>query len=403
MMRINTKSYKHLTKPRTVFYGFMAVLFMVLCLSTPSFAASVTIDDIEVDVTATNAVEARAKAFEEAQVKGYAMLAEKMLSDEDLKTFEVPEYKTVSRYVRDYEVTNEKLSATRYAGVFKIRYDSSGFSSMPKSTQASGSGESAVVAPKATILVLPFFEDAGYPMLWRTNPFMQAWLRARDNGRAAPAIVPRGDTQDITMIKDNDALRYDPNNLLQMKRRYKAPHAAILLATPELMPDGRQNLAVAIYQAKSYGPELAQQISIRSEVRETSKSFYDRTVAEVNQVFKNKWKRKTAVKQPSQASLEQPLTGPVNTLIAQVGFNTMRQWVDTKKSIERARGVRGLGVNSLSSRGATLSISYQGGVENLRASLRANGVGLNDPLTQSNATQSEGSFIYKLSPVYGAQ
>lgn len=399
MMRFITKSYKPYQPARTAFY----VIFMVLCMISPVSAASITIDDIEVDVTADNAVEARAKAFEEAQVKGYAMLAEKMLTEEEMASYEVPEYKIVSRYVKDYEVRNEKLSSTRYAGTYKIRYDSSGFNSKPKAKSGAAAQSSAPVA-KPSILVIPFFEDAGFPMLWRTNPFMQAWIRARDNNRAAPSIVPRGDMDDITMIKDSDALQYNPNNLLTLKRRYQAPHVAILLATPELMPDGRQNLAIAIYQGKSYGPELAQQISIRSDAGESAQSFYNRAVDEVNKVFTTKWKRKTAVPKqaPSQANLQQPLTGPINTLIAQVGFNSMRQWVDTKKSIERSRGVKGLSVKSLSSGGATLAISYQGGIDNLREAMRANGVGMDDPLTQATQGQAQ-SAIYKLTPVYGGR
>ncbi len=392
MICFSFQSYKPSKALRTVFCMMFLTLFAYMPTS-PSMAASVTIDDIDVDVSADNAVEAREKAFEEAQVKGYAKLAEKMLTEEELQTFEVPDINVVSRYVKDFEVSNEKLSATRYAGTYKIRYDASDFNqAQNQGGQAPQGGISSV---KGSILILPFFEDAGYPMLWRTNPFMQAWLRARDNNAAAPSIVPRGDMEDISAIKDEEALQYNPHNLLMLKRRYQAPHAAILLATPELMPDGRQNLAIAIYQAKSYGPELAQQISVRSEVGESARTFYDRAVQQVNNVFKQRWKRKTAIaQQQSPQSNSQPaLSGPVSTLIAQVGFNNMRQWVDTKKSIESTHGVRGLSVKSLSSRGATLAISYQGNVEGLRESLRVNGVGMND---------GNGS-IYQLSPSYGGR
>jgi len=403
MTCFNDFSYKLSKSFRTVFYA----LFVVLCTAFSVQAASITIDDITVDVSASNAVEARQKAFEEAQVKGYAKLAEKMLTEEELASFETPDISKVSRYVMDYEVSDERLSTTRYAGTFRIRYDNSGFNQKPK-TQANNtsSSEDSTITNAATvdanILVIPFFEDAGFPMLWRTNPFMQAWQRAKENNRAAPAIVPVGDMQDISAITDNQLLQYDPNNLLNLIRRYRANHAAILLATPELMPDGRQNLAIAIYQAKSYGPELAQQISIRSEAGEISKSFYDRAVREVTEVFKSKWIRKTAVaaQQPPQTKLQEPVSGPVNNLIAQVNFNNMRQWVNTRKSIEQARGVRGLSVKSLSARGATLGISYQGGVDNLREALRANGVGMNDPLTQAAGAANESSYIYRLTPSY---
>ena len=179
MICFSFQSYKPSTASRTVFCTMFFILLMAMTPSL-SWAASVTIDEIDVDVSASNAVEAREKAFEEAQVKGYAKLAAKMLTEEELQTFEAPDIAVVSRYVQDFEVSNERLSATRYAGTYKIRYDASGFNQ--KSNQGAHASGAAITSAKGSILILPFFEDAGYPMLWSTNPFMQAWLRARDNG-----------------------------------------------------------------------------------------------------------------------------------------------------------------------------------------------------------------------------
>ena len=143
---------------------------------------------------------------------------------------------------------------------------------------------------------------------------------------------------------------------------------------------------------------------MRSTPQESQAQFYDRVVAEVNNVFRSSWQRQTAVGNgaPSQQNLQQPLSGPINTMVAQLDFNTMRQWVDTKKTLERTYGVKALSVKSLSPRSATLTISYQGGIENLRAAMQRDGIGLNDPLTQygqANASTSQGA-IYKITPKY---
>lgn len=401
MIRFITKSYKRLQNRRTAFYAVMSLIFtgiFVFMLNiSPVWAGTYTVEDIEVDVSAANAVEAREKAFEEAQIKGYKMLAEKFLSAEELETFETPDIAEVSLYVKDFEVSQEKLSATRYAGVYKIRYSSRAFSNKGlKGNNTTSQGQSGK-AQRGDILVLPFFEEGGYPALWRSNPFMQAWIRARENNKAAPSIVPMGDAQDISAIKDNEALRYDPQKLLVLKKRYRAPQAAILIATPELMPDGTQNVAVGIYKAKSFGPELSRQISVRSHLGEGREQFYNRVVAAVNKFFNESWKSETAVL-PKQLASEQPLTGPIHTMVAQVSFSTMRQWVDTKRSLERTRGVRNVSVKSLSPRRATLTINYQGGIENLRESLGKNGLGLNDPLTQYNQMNMGQSAVYQLTP-----
>lgn len=401
MTRLIPQSYKH-------FYSYLQNTHIIICaillcifINIPSsWADSYTVEDIKVDVSASNAVQAREKAFEEAQIKGYKMLAERFLSNEELENFTTPDINTVAIFVKDFEVTNEKLSATRYAGTYKIRYSPKAFANRKTNTADSTNDAAQAKAPpkKGTILIIPFFEEAGYPALWRTNPFMQAWLNARDNNNAAPAIVPLGDAQDIAAIRDSEGLRYDPQKLLILKNRYRAPQAAILVATPELMPDGTQNIAVAIYQAKSYGPELSRQISVKGQVGEGRDQLYGRVIAEINKVFNQTWKRPTAVagnNQTQQPEQRPPLTGPINSLVAQVSFNSMRSWVEAKRAMERSYGIRSVNVKSLSPVNATVMIDYQGSIESLRQNLAQNGIGMNDPLTQG-AQFGGSATVYQL-------
>ncbi len=395
MMYFTSNSYKHLQNRRTAFYAILLSIFAFFVHSPLVFAASVTVENIMVDVTADNAVEAREKAFEAAQIKGYKMLAEKFLSSEEFENFKTPDIDTVSAYVKDFEVTKEKLSATRYAGTYKIRYNNKAFA---KSKAKQEDMNQKVLRQRGDILVLPFFADGGHTSIWRTNPFMQAWINARDANIAAPAIVPKGDTQDISAVRDNQGLKYDVTSLENLKKRYRAGQAAILVATPELLPDGTQNISVEIYQAKSYGPDLSDRITVRSALHEPREQLYSRVVNEVNKTFSApKWKSQRTVAQNTRPQ-DQALTGPVQVLVAQVDFSTMRQWVETKKSLERTRGVRNVNVKSLSPRSATLALNYQGSIDNLRAGLQRNGVGLNDPLTQYGQVTVGNSAIYQLSP-----
>lgn len=391
MMRFTSSSYKHLQNQRTAFYAIFLGFFIFLLNLPPVLAASITVENILVDVSAANAVEAREKAFEEAQIKGYKMLAEKFLSAEELENFETPDINTVSMYVKDFEVTKEKISATRYAGTYKIRYSDKAFA---KNRAKSNNDDSPL--QQGDVLVLPFFEDSGSAIIWRPNPFMQAWVTARKNNMAAPSIVPAGDAQDMSAIKDNQALRYNPTSIENLKQRYRARQAVILIATPELLPDGNQNVVVGIYQAKSYGPEFMRRIAVRSFVGEKREQLYNRVVSEINKVLSSNGQRNPVATQ-NVAPIEQPLTGPVHTLVAQVNFSTMRQWVDAKRSLERTRGVASINVKSLSPRSATLVIDYQGSVENLRGALGQNGLGLNDPLTQQGQMMNGGA-VYRLSP-----
>jgi hypothetical protein len=407
MMRLYIESYKHLPKHRTAFCGLICtfLLFIVtLVFNIPAFAVSTyTVENIRVDVSAANAVEAREKAFEEAQIKGYKKLAQRFFDEANLEAMGTPDINTVAVAVKDFEVSKEKISATRYAGTYKISYDARAFENRASITSGNQNATS-ISNTKGHILVLPFFEDSGYSMLWRTNPFLQAWNRARDGGYAAPSIIPAGDSLDMVAISDSQALNYNPASLEDLKNRYGASQVAILIAKPELMPDGAERIMIGIYQANTYGPQLAQQISVRGNVGESKDQFYARAVKQVNQVFNESWQRRTALSTnaPSQSSDQQvrsqavspqsqALSGPVQTMLAQVEFSTMRGWMDTKRAMENSRGVRGISVKSLSPRSATVIISYQGSLDQLRSAFGQNGVNLNNPF---------GAGVYRISSRY---
>ena len=393
----NNISYRHLSGYRTALYATLIVFFTVFMPLTV-LAGSYTVEKIEVDVTAANAVEAREKAFEEAQVKGYEMLAERFLSAEELESFEVPDINTVSALVKDYEVTNEQLSAIRYKGVYKIRYSDKAFGLGGNGSQMQEDGQ----VRQGDVLVLPFYESGGRTFLWQVNPFLEAWVRARNYGQAGRAIIPVGDIDDISSIRDDQARNYDPSRLNAMRIRYQAKDVALMIATPETMGDGSTNITVSLYHVKPYGPELAQQISVRGYPGEMQEQRYNRVVSEVTKSFGENWKRQTAVQNASHNNsgvngIERaPLTGPVNGLTAQLNFSSVREWVDIKRSIERAHGVKSVQVESMSSRSAKVGIDYQGDFENLRMALQQQGVGINSPQTSYTQTGAGQPLIYQI-------
>ena len=302
-------------------------------------------------MTADNAVQAREKAFEEAQLKGYEELAKRFLSAEEQENFETPEIGTVSSFVKDFEVTNEKLSAYRYKGTYTIRFSPKTF----RNTNIDGSMQDASGMAQDQILIVPFYEVNGRSYLWQVNPFLEAWARANSNNVLGKAVVPIGDIDDISQIQDEQGLRYDPASLNAMRLRYRAVDVALMIAAPTTQPDGATDVLVSLYNVKPYGPELAQQFSVKGYPGEIQEQLYNRVVSTVSQAMHRGWKRHTAVQEANNnmpVVEEVPLTGPEASLTAQINFSTAREWVETKKSIERARGVKSVQVKSLSPRTA---------------------------------------------------
>lgn len=365
-------------------------------LSVDSFEDPYLVEAIEADATADNAVMAREKAFEAAQIRGYEELAKRFLSEDELAEFEVPDLEKIEPFVQDFEVTNEQLSLTRYKGVYNIRYAKNTF----KKAKAGGVDNETPLIQQTELLVLPFFEVNDRYYLWQINPFWEAWKRAQSNKETGKIAVPAGSVEDVSAIRDGQGLRYDPASLNAMGVRYKAKNVALVVARPETFDDGIKNIAVTLYNAKPYGPELSKQFSVRAYPGELQEQLYGRVVATVTQELHARWERITAVPQngsnlngqaPIQPQATVPLlSGESNNLIAQLRFSSPRQWVETKKAIEAIRGVDTLQIKSLSSQSATIGINFLGSVDALRSALFKQGVRLNN--APSNG-------VYELMPV----
>jgi len=345
------------------------------------FTDPYVVENIEVDVTADNAVEAREKAFEEAQIKGYEELARRFLSEEELENHEVPDIAVIAPLVRDFEVTNEKLSMVRYKGIYKIRYSKNAFDKPDPGNVFGG----AAMNRTGELLVLPFYDMNGQTFLWQINPFFDAWRRAEKNNALGKIIVPQGSPDDIRQIKDGQALTYNYNSLRHMQSRYGARQTVIMTAMPESdFQSKAENIVVNIYRPQSYGPELSRQLVVRGYPGEAEGQLFNRVVATVAQTLHNDWERQTAV--PVQPALpagsvkkapvmQVPvLTGAPNSLSAQLNFSSARQWVETKKAIQAIQGVNTVTVKGLSARSATLTINFLGSVDRLKNALFQQGI-----------------------------
>jgi hypothetical protein len=381
----NISVYKHSHARRIVFYvAFMLVLHLASVVQAQDEMVTETVveatilenpylvDGINVDITADNAVEAREQAFEAAQIKGYEELAKRLLSAEELAEFETPDINTISAYVRDYEVTNEKLSAVRYNGVYKIRFSKKAFAQ----TQMSEEEGIQNIVQNGDTLVLPFYQRSGRSFLWQANPFMQAFVRARNNNMAGRAIIPVGDIDDITQVRDQQALSYNPSRLNAMRLRYQAKQVAILTASPVPQVDGTQNIQLSFYKAQAYGPELVRQVTIRSFFGENEDQLYNRVVMEASKIL---GRAPIAAAQGQNINIPAPFDGPAAMITAQLNFFSVREWIETKRKIEGIRSVSALQVQSMSPRAAMLGIKFTGGEENLRAALAQAGLSLNNP------------------------
>lgn len=352
------------------------VILTSLCFALVAFFPNVslasdpifTIEDVKVDATAENAIAAREKAFEEAQVQAFQELSSRMLPDTDIATTKTPAVNIISTMIKDFELTNEQLSSVRYIGTYTFRFKER---DVRRYFAQKGSTVSDISSKK--LLVLPFLNTKRGTILWTPgNIWMQAWNRVPNLSGLVPLEVPIGDLPDVRDISDSQALSYNPQKLNALLNRYGAQEAVIAIAYPDGQLEQLTNpiavaqgrLEIEIYRTDRRHPELVQQVYATSDGKLTSGALYDKGVKLVRAALQKDWKAKTAL-------AAQPQTASINVVVP---INSLSDWISIQSDLHRVSGLSNIVLQSLTPTQANVQLSYKGGQDRLALTLAQAGM-----------------------------
>lgn len=382
-----------------------AVFLLVLVLAAGQVRAQespLTVENVQVDVTAENSVAAQDKAFQEAQIKAFKILADRLVSQGKITGYRTPDPITIGAMVKDYEVTNEKLSAVRYVGTYTFRFRESavqkyfGVGSLgtvqaqtaPALPGTDPQQQFAQAEPAKPLLVLPFYKVGQTLRVWQdSNLWLKAWgtdLRAG----AKPVEIPIGDLMDVADIGETEGVRFNPSGLARMLTRYGAGDAAIIVASADdrLAAVGSDNaaasgaLTLTFYRTDRQKAEPVQELALSPSPGENRKQFFARAVASAYAALNGDWKSKTLTR-PS---------GPAQMYIVHVPVRSISQWVKVQQALRGTEGVSQMSVLSLKPREAFVRFSFAGDAALLRETLAGRGLQLGQPYANKGGVRFAG-------------
>lgn len=332
---------------------------LAVILSFPARADDVfTVSDVRVDVTAENAVAAREKAFAEAEVQALTALAQKLLGEADFARYKAPAATVISGMIKDFEITDERLSAVQYIGTYTFRFEGD---AVRQHFNVGGMHYSDVQSKP--VLVLPFYKTETRMVLWQDeNPWLAAWAKtAAGAGGLVPVAVPMGDIRDVGDIGDNEALTYRQDGLDSIIQRYNAGEAIILMAEPEkIAGDVPADVNVTVYRTDRNGPEYVRTLRVTPDAGMDAAALYAKAVKEVRATIQSDWKTETVIN---------PATDQNNAMTIRVHFDTMQQWVETRQALRRVAGIAEMKILSVTPREAQVALRYAGDENRLRLAM----------------------------------
>lgn len=375
--------------PYRIFAVLRTALFLLALGTMPSFASqdsAFTVKGVKVDVTAENATVAREQAFAQAQQSAFRQLADRLLSDSEMATLQMPETETISTMINDFEITEEQLSSVQYIATYTFRFKKDAVRNF-----LGGSGLSYTDVSSKPVLVLPYYQWGSRTVLWgNDNPWLAAWARGEEQDGLVPVTVPIGDIQDVSDMGDADALTYTAENLERMIERYGAGEAVIMIAAPVWATDQPETqipseINIMVYRTSSGRPEMAQNLKIAATPDDTAPALFDRAVQEAQKALQLDWKDKTLVS-----------AGQDNSLQARVRFSSMNEWIETQKKLRRVQGVLDIKLLSLKPSQAHIELSFRGNEDRLRLALAQADMTLTTPQVSFNGSSAGSPLVYDL-------
>lgn len=301
---------------------------------------------VEVDATAGSVTEARDKALAEGQAIAFNRLLKRLTQEGDWPVLPQLGLKDSEMFVRGFRVQNEKTSSRRYLASLSVVFEPETVLELLRNMNIPISETQAKPA-----LLLPVLEDVTGYKLWDEHWWAQSWKMLDLANVPAPMVMALGDPDDRALLDVEDVLLGDTSSMAALAARYNVDTVVIAHA---LATEVRR-LDVSVYQYSSAGSRLfVRNYKNKSDVLELGAE----AAADILSAFSEEWKQTAVVQADEQVMF---------TVAAD--YERMGEWLTMLERLESASFVKALDVHVLTSRGAILSLSYTGSVDQLTANL----------------------------------
>ena len=213
-------------------YVLLVALLAPSALFAPAHAQSdpavFQVSGIEVDATAADAVSARQQALLEGQREGLARLLRRLVPADEHQLLPAVGDLSIERYVQNFEIANEELSATRYLAELTVRYEPDEVRELLQVSSLS-----FAQTPSVPIVVLPLYLGPDGARLWPDgNPWWQAWADNLDPERLLRLVLPLGDLEDMARLTAEQVQARERGALTSFAARYGSEDSLVVTAEP---------------------------------------------------------------------------------------------------------------------------------------------------------------------------
>jgi len=340
--------------------GVLALLVLsAVAMRAPGLAADpYTVSDIEVDVTAKDAQQAKLKAISEAQVKAFRKMIERIAPADQAARLASLDAGRIGRMMASMSVQKEQTGPNRYIATLTISF-------LPNKVREALSRQGVEFTEKQAppTTVLPVWVGQQGPVLWGSdNPWLQAWQMQDLRNGVAPVVLPLGDAADTAAVSAQQALSGDAGAFDALASRYRTE--TVLTAVAE-------QVAMNTIQVTANGLTAAGPVSFSQSFNVTDgnlQATLATAAAAVIGSIQQQWKSVAAER------YQPPL--PKQKIRMAVPFTSLAEWSSIRGRLLATPGIAAVDVESLSGTGAITRLEFQQSVAQLQQHLAQSGINL---------------------------
>lgn len=362
-------------------FKLLTVLFAI-ALAQPAHAQDDSVffvSNIEVDVTAASASDARNIALLDGQRAAFSRLYRKLVAEEDWAYQPTLANDQLAPLVQGFDVHDERSSETRYIATLDVKFDGDRVREI-----LGGLGVSYAETRTKETLILPLLSMAGTDILWgMQNIWLDAWRGYPTGASLIHYVLPNNDLKDQRLLSARHLISLRPDRVDAHLNAYElgdviTVHAKVHRAGLV----GSTALNIKAYRGAAMVPLF--EIFVSQQNGESLDEVLRRAVGRVDATLSEAWKSRVLIQYGSQEHMQ-----------AFVKVDDFEAWRGIIQSLGNIAQIRGLNVDSLAFEQARLSFDYYGGIEQLRIALGEQGLDLRTGFDQQFeiAKKSEGLEI----------
>jgi hypothetical protein len=336
-----------------------------------------TVSDIPVDVSASDAVTARRQAVVEGQREGLARLFRRLVPEGEIGRLPPVGSLPLDTFVRNFSVSDEELSGTRYLARLTVAYDQTAVREL---MQREGIPFAEVTSEP--LLVLPLYEGPDGARLWADdNPWWQAWQETLDQERLLRLVLPLGDLEDMALVDLAQVRAGDLEALSALAARYGSED--VLIVTAGVPPPDTVEVPLVRLEARRVGQveRVGEPFTLRAAPDQDQEELLAEAVRRLQDSLDERWKEANLLRF-DQAGL----------MVVDIPISELAEWVRINQGLQALPEVSQIDIATFARDLVRAHIRYIG-----------DEVGLEDALLRLGLMLSREGETWQLLPTGGSR